>query len=215
VVIGGGMVAERKVEALLAAGARVTVIAPEVTPALAAMSETHEIVHLGRGARPGDLHGAFLAIAATDDEAIQRAVAVEAEGEKVLLNVVDVPHLCTVTFPALHRQGPLTVAVSSSGTSPGLACRLRDDLAQHVGAEYGVLARILGELRGRRPAGSSRREMLTRLLESPILDWLREGRTAEVDSLLVRLGGSDCSLTDLGLQGEASKGGRSGDDDGP
>jgi siroheme synthase-like protein len=214
VVIGGGAVAERKVEALLAAGARVTVIAPEVTPALTALAETHEIVHLGRGARRGDLHGAFLAIAATDDEAIQRAVAAEADSEKALLNVVDVPHLCTVTFPAIHRQGPLTVAVSSSGTSPGLARRLRDDLTHHVGAEYGILAGILGGLRARRPPGPARREMLTRLLESPVLDWLREGRTAEVDSLLVKLGGTDCSLAALGLQGETGKGGCSGDDDG-
>jgi siroheme synthase-like protein len=199
VVIGGGRIAERKVEALLAAGARVTVIAPEVTPGLAALAETHEIIHLPRPVQAGDLRGAFLAIAASDDPGLQRALAAEAEAERVLLNVVDVPRLCTFTFPAVHRQGSVTFAISTGGASPGLARLIRDDLAGHVGPEHARLARLLGRLRQRVAPGAGRRKMFQGLLASPILEWFRQGRFKDIDELLARVAGRGCSLAALGF----------------
>ncbi len=199
VVIGGGRVAQTKVESLLAAGARVTLIAPEVTPSLAALAETHEIVHLERSARPGDLRGAFLAVAASDDREAQHAVAAEAEAERVLLNVVDVPRLCTFTFPAVHRQGTVTIAVSSGGASPGLARSIRDDLACYVGPEHALLARLLGRMRERLDPGAERRGVLGAVLASPILEWLRQERFGDIDELLAQVGGRECSLAALGF----------------
>lgn len=213
VVIGGGRIAEGKVEALLAAGARVTVIAPEITASLAALAETHEIVHFERPAQPGDLRAAFLAVAASDDADVQRAVATEAEAAGVLLNVVDVPRLCTFTFPAIHRQGGVTVAVSSGGASPGLARRIRDDLARHVGPEHATFARLLGRVRERLEPGAERRGVLRGLLASPILEWLRQGRFEDIDELLARVGGRGCSLTALGFDARewSRPGGEGGD----
>jgi precorrin-2 dehydrogenase/sirohydrochlorin ferrochelatase len=199
VVIGGGQIAERKVEALLTAGARVTVIAPEVTSGLAALAETHEIVHFPRPVQPGDLRGAFLAIAASDDPGLQRLVAAEAEVDRVLLNVVDVPRLCTFTFPAVHRQGRVTLAVSTGGAGPGLARTIRDDLAGHVGPEHASLACLLGSLRQRVAPGAARRDMFRVLLASPVLEWFRQGRFQDIDELLARVAGSGCSLASLGL----------------
>jgi precorrin-2 dehydrogenase/sirohydrochlorin ferrochelatase len=208
VVIGGGEVAERKVESLLAAGARVTVIAPEITQGLAALAETHEIVHFERRARAGDLRGAFLAVVASDEPSLQKALVAEAEAERVLLNVVDAPQLCSFTFPAVYRRGPLTVAVSSGGLSPGLACVIRDELGRRVGAEHATLALILGRVRERLHPGAARRHVLRRLLASPVLEWLREGRMKEVDELLTEAGGTACSLATLGLgEGRGKEGG--------
>ena len=199
VVIGGDEMVARKIAALLAAGARVTVIAPAITEGLVALAETHEIVHLARSPQPGDLRGAFLAVAASDDPSVQRTVAAEAEAERVLLNVVDVARLCSFTFPAVHRQGAVTVAVSSGGASPGLARMIRDDLGRHVGPEHATLARILGRVRRRLEPGPARRGVLRRLLASPLLEWLRQGRIEDIDALLSEVGGDECSLAALGV----------------
>ncbi len=214
VVVGGGPVAERKVMNLLAAGARVTVITPEATSAIVALAETHEVIHHRREYRPGDLCGTFLAIAATDDPELQVAVAADADAERVLLNVVDRPALCSFIVPAVLRRGLVTVAVSTGGASPILARRLRDDVSKHVGAEYGRFARIMGALRERLAPGPARGQLFDALVHSPMLEHLREGRTKEVDALLQSLGGSACTLARLGLDpldpGSAPAGGGDG-----
>lgn len=200
VVIGGGDVAARKVEALLFAGGRVTVVAPELAASLAARAETHEVVHRPRRYRQGDLRGAFLAVAATDDEDVQRAVAAEAEAEHALLNVVDAPALCTFILPAIVRRRDVTVSISTGGASPTLARKMREVLAEQVGDEYGVLADVLGRLRSRVAASAERREMFGRLVDSPALTWLREGRFGEVDRLLTNIAGEGCTLAGLGVE---------------
>ena len=126
IVIGGGEVAERKVEQLLAAGGSVTVVSPKATEALAQWAADGRLTWARRAYRPGDLSKAFLAIAATDDERVNRRVQEEASAERVLLNVVDVPALCTFIAPAVVERGPVTVAISTSGSSPALARRLRE-----------------------------------------------------------------------------------------
>jgi precorrin-2 dehydrogenase/sirohydrochlorin ferrochelatase len=198
VVVGGGPVAERKIMGLLSAGARVTVISPEATAGIMALAETHEVIHHAREYRRGDLHGAFLAVAATDDPTVQESVAEEALGGCMLLNVVDRPALCSFILPAVLQRGPVTLAVSTGGASPALARRLRDDLSRHVGVEYVRLARILGAVRQRLAPGPARARLFDALLEAPVLENLREGRTAEVDALLRSLGGPTCVLACLG-----------------
>src|SRR5204862_74193 len=122
---GGGAVAEQKVLGLRSAGAHVTVVSPEPTLRLAHLATGGEIELRRRPYRSGDLAGAWLAIAGTDDRAVNARVWAEAEREGVLLNAVDDLDHCSFIAPAIHREGDITVAVSTSGKSPALAARPR------------------------------------------------------------------------------------------
>ena len=142
-VVGGGRVALEKVEGLLDCGARVTVVAPQVVPDLAGL----DVALVRRGYQAGDLEGRFLIVAATSTTSVNRRVFRDAEARTILCNVVDVPELCSFILPAVHRQDPIAVAVSTGGASPALAQRLRDDIARIVGPEHAALAHTLRELR--------------------------------------------------------------------
>lgn len=146
-VIGGGKVADRKVRALLEAGAKVTVISPSLVPELDHLSQEDRIQVLRRAYRPGDLEGVFLVIAATDDPALNHAVWEEAQRCGCLINVVDDPRHSNFILPAVLRRGEFTLSISTGGGSPALARRVREQLEPQFGPEYGELARLLAELR--------------------------------------------------------------------
>lgn len=164
-VVGGGPVALEKARELVACGATVSVVSPLVHPDLRALG----VEWLPRRWERDDLAGCWLVVVATDDEAVQHAVAREAGRRAVFCNVVDEPAHCSVILPAVHRQGPITVAVSTSGASPALAKRLRDDIAAVVGPAHADLARQLRALRpwAKRhlPTYDDRREYFDRLVE--------------------------------------------------
>ncbi len=126
VVIGGGPIAERKTEQLIAAGASVMLVSPHASPQIERLSSDGALRWLPRNYAPGDLAGAWIAIAATDDQAVNRAVHQEAEREGALLNVVDQAELCSFIAPAIVERGPVTIAISTAGTSPALARKLRE-----------------------------------------------------------------------------------------
>ncbi|MCS7222045.1 MAG: bifunctional precorrin-2 dehydrogenase/sirohydrochlorin ferrochelatase [Anaerolineae bacterium] len=147
VVIGGGQVAERKVQGLLQAGAEVKVISPCLTPALARLAQDGRIQAELRNYLPGDLVDAHLAIAATNDAAVNAAVAEEAHWRGCLINVVDDPQLSNFHVPAVIRRGKVTIGISTAGASPALARYLRRLLESLIGPEYGQLAEIFAELR--------------------------------------------------------------------
>jgi len=181
VVAGGGAVARRKVEGLLAAGADVVVVAPEVGDMPpGAKLERREV-------RLDDLDGAMLAICATDDPDANAALAREAHRRGVLVNVVDDPDGGTFTVPAVARSGRVQVAVSTAGASPLLARRLRDELAPHVTEAHASLAGLLADLRaqwepravaaGVPPA--ARRAAWQAVLDLPLLELLRDGELDE------------------------------------
>jgi siroheme synthase-like protein len=179
VVIGGGPVAEGKVEGLLAAGARVTVVAPDLTPALQALAAEGRLTHHPRPYAPGDLAGASLVISATDDRAVNAQVYAGATAANLWVNVVDdVPH-CTFIAPSVLRQGDLTVAISTSGLAPVLAVRLREQLEQQLGPEYArflqLAARLRQPLAQRVPDFEQRRRLWYQLVDSDILPALRRG----------------------------------------
>lgn len=148
-VVGGGTVAREKVEGLLACGARVTVVAPEIDAEL----DRPGVELLRREYRSADLEGRLLVVAATSTSSVNRQVFRDAEACGLLCNVVDVPGLCSFILPAVHRQGPIAVAVSTGGASPALAQRLRDDIAGVVGSRHAELA---DELRALRPWAKER-----------------------------------------------------------
>jgi precorrin-2 dehydrogenase / sirohydrochlorin ferrochelatase len=144
IVVGGGKVAERKVAALIRAGACVMVISPELTAALERRRAAGEIDHIGRKYRKGDLKGAFVVIAATSSEEINRSVSIDAP---LLVNVVDAPELCNFIAPAAVRRGPLAIAVSTGGASPAMAAAVRGELELLYGNETGRYLLFLGKLR--------------------------------------------------------------------
>jgi siroheme synthase-like protein len=143
VVVGGGRVGHEKAAALAACGAGVTVVSPELDEAFAEL----EVEWIERGYRTGDLEGAFLVIAATSDRKVNEQVFQDAERLGRLCNVADVPELCNFILPAVHREGPIAVAVSTGGASPALAKRLRSQIAELVRPEHAELAEELRALR--------------------------------------------------------------------
>ncbi len=185
VVVGGGTVGERKVAGLLDHGASVTVISPRVTPRLAEWARQGRLVLEEREYRPGDLDGAFLVFAATDDPEINGRVFEEAEARGLPANVADDPARCSFYLPAVVARGDLTVAVSTGGKSPALARRIRERLEGEFGPEYAAWLDILGEVRAwLREAVADRAEreaFLFRLVDDPhYLALLRDGRPDEV-----------------------------------
>jgi precorrin-2 dehydrogenase/sirohydrochlorin ferrochelatase len=146
--VGGGRVALEKTEGLLDCGAAVTVVAPEILPEL----ERLPVGLKRRGYRADDLDGRFLVVAATSTPSVNRRVYRDAEERALLCNVVDVPELCSFILPAVHREDPIAVAISTGGASPALAQRLRDEIAAVVRPEHADLAR---RLRAQRPWAKS------------------------------------------------------------
>lgn len=180
VVVGGGAIAEQKLRELRAAGARVRVVAPRVTTGIEKLALAGEVALLRREYARGDLHGARIAIAATGDAAVNRTVWEEAEHENVLLNAVDDVARCHFIAPSVHRCGDVTVTVSTAGTCPTLAVRLRERIARMVRREHAELARLAGSLRAevarRVPELSRRRALWYRIVDSAALAQLRDGR---------------------------------------
>ncbi len=149
VVVGGGEVGLEKVEGLLACDASVTVIAPEAEPALVDYAREGSIGWEPRPyAGPSDLEGAFMVIASTNDTDVNIAVFDDAERRAMLVNVVDVPPLCNFILPAIVRNGPLAIAISTAGASPALAKRMKREIAEGFGEPYAQLAVLLNEARG-------------------------------------------------------------------
>lgn len=173
VVIGGGNVAARKVEGLLAADAQVRVISPALSPELELLDDTGRIICLRRAYQEGDLQDAYLVIAATDDTSVNHAVWREATKLGCLINVVDDPQHSTFILPAVVQHGDLTIAISTGGGSPALARRLRERIETFIGPEYGILTDVLAELRPELiasfPHGNSRLKAALRVVDSDIL----------------------------------------------
>ncbi len=149
VVVGGGVVAERKVNTLLERRARVVVISPTLTADLRRKVAAGEITHVERAYRHGDLEGVFLCIVAAGNRQVAAAVWQEGNECGVLVNAVDEAAHSHFIMPATVRQGDLTMAISTGGQSPALATRIKEQLAALFGPEYGALLQILGALRPR------------------------------------------------------------------
>ena len=184
-VVGAGAIGARKVEQLLAAGARVTVVATRIGTRVMELAAASPSVRVEQRAyRPEDLDGIALAFAATDDPALQEAIAVQARAAGVWLNAVDEPERCTFVMPAILDRDPLVVAVSTSGASPALARRIRDDLDETLGPEYAAAVDTLAKLRGRYAPGPRRQAAFLRIVDGGLLDALRGGDGRRVDELI-------------------------------
>ncbi|MGQ6472212.1 siroheme synthase CysG [Serratia sp. IR-2025] len=147
-VVGGGDVAARKVSLLQRAGAEIRIVAQSLSPELEQQRQQGRVLWLGKTFDPQQLDDVFLAIAATDDNALNAAVFAEADKRRVLANVVDDQPRCSFIFPSIIDRSPLVVAVSSSGQAPVLARLLREKLEALLPASLGQMAQVAGRWRG-------------------------------------------------------------------
>ncbi len=186
-VVGGGRVAARKVGDLVACGARVTVVAPEVVPALA---DQAEVAVERRPYRAGEAADYRLVVTATGDPAVDQQVFDDAEAAGIWVNSADDPDRCTFTLPAVVRRDPVVVAVATGGHSPALATWLRRRLADELGPEVAVLAGLLGAARSQvKAAGRSTEDLdWQALLDGGLLDVLvadgEDAARARIDAWL-------------------------------
>ncbi len=196
IVIGGGAVAERKVEGLLAAGASVTVVSPVLGPRLAAWAREGQIRHVEREYGLGDLAGFELAFAATADGRVNAAVACEGRAAGVWVNAADDPAHCDFILPSVLRRGDLMVAVTTGGASPALARAIREELEAYFTGDYAALAEVVAEVRRelRRGAHGPTAEAWQRALRGDLRRLIAEGRRDEAKAhLLQRLGAAVCA----------------------
>jgi siroheme synthase-like protein len=179
VVIGGGKIAEGKVDGLLAAGATVKVISPDITPHLTDLVEQNRIAYISRAYQHGDLAGAFMVICATDQTEINHQVWQEASANGQLVNVVDDTPRCNFIAPAILRKGDLTIAISTAGKAPALAVRLKERLQEQIGSEYERFLEISGQLREplarHVPDFETRKALWYQIVDSEALDLLARG----------------------------------------
>ncbi|MCX7901387.1 MAG: siroheme synthase CysG [Burkholderiaceae bacterium] len=186
-VIGGGEVAARKVALLRAAGARVTVTAPQLCPALAEQAARGEIAHRAEPFSAAALDGAVLVIAATDDRAVNAEVSRLAQAQRLPVNVVDDPELCSFIMPAIVDRSPVVIAASTGGASPVLARLLRARLEAAVPAAFGELAKLAQRFRARvreTLAPQQRRAFWERVLQGPIAELVFSGRLRQAEAEL-------------------------------
>jgi precorrin-2 dehydrogenase / sirohydrochlorin ferrochelatase len=189
-VVGGGRIAFEKIQGLLVCEADVVVVAPDAEPQVRALAESGAVKWLQREYEAGDLDGCLLVVAATSDTAVNEWVYKDAEERSMLVNVVDVPDLCNFILPAIVREGPLAVAISTAGASPALAVRMRDEVARSFGPAYTELAVMLDEVRGwaktTLPTYDDRKEFFDALVngDPDPIELLRAGRRAEVEEMI-------------------------------
>ncbi len=176
-VVGAGAVAARKVEGLLACGADVLVVAPEVNAEIRALVDAGAVALHQRAYQAADLDGAWLAVTATADREVNRAVFEDGEDRRIWVNAADDPVSCSFTLPSVVRQGPVMVTVATGGHSPALATWLSRHVAGELGPEYAQLAGLLAEARARLQAQGRSTEGLDWLsaIDSGMLELIRLG----------------------------------------
>lgn len=191
VIVGGGGVAARKAQRLLDAGARLTVVAPALHERLTHRAAAGELVHLEREYRRGDLEGALLAFAATDDAEVNRAVAEEAKERGILVDLVAAPREGNFTTPAVLERGDLMITASTGGASPVLARRIIEELEPLFGAEYAETVAFLGRLREKlltvKGGKAYNERVFAALTALKLPELLENGDKDALDQLLQRL----------------------------
>lgn len=198
VVIGGGMVALRKIEGFLKTGARVRVVAPEIIDEIVCMPEVEAIT---RNYMPEDLAGAQLVIAATDDMDTNTAVSAEADARGIFCNVVDKPELCSFIVPSVVDKGPIRIAISTGGVSPALSKKIRFEIGRLLGDEFAALAVIMGRIRplvlSQGGGHEAHKRIFEVLINSELVDAIRENNRGLAESILFEALGEHIDLTEV------------------
>jgi siroheme synthase-like protein len=184
-VVGEGPEMASKIRGLIEAGAEVVYVHPDASEGIAELARKGNIVWAAREFEASDLEGCFLVIARLEDNS---EIFRLAEERGVLCNAVDDPEHCRFIFGSVHRQGELTIAISTNGVAPALAVRLKERLQREIGPEYAVLLALLqqmrGEIRARIPDFARRRELWYRIVDSEALEKIRVGAIEEARRLI-------------------------------
>lgn len=190
-VVGGGAVAERKAHSLIDAGANVTVVSPELTPKLRDLARAGAITVRSGKFEPADVEKRVLVIAATDSAEVNSAVARACRDRNILVNVVSPPEESSFIVPSVVERGDLLIALSTSGSSPALARRLRKDLESRYGPEYGLFLDLLASVRKRVMAATKdereRRGIFQALVDSDVVELLRQGKREQAEARIREL----------------------------
>jgi len=188
IVIGGGNIAHQKVVGLLKASAELTVVSPDLNQEMASLAAGGRFRHVERDYEPGDLEGYLLAFVATDDRSVNATVAAEGKERRVWVNAVDDPPYCDFIMPGIAQQGNLIVAVSTSGTSPAMARKMREEIETFLTEDYALMLELAAEVRAelREKGMLIDSEVWNKALDSDVRRLLAEGKRAEAKGRLLR-----------------------------
>jgi precorrin-2 dehydrogenase/sirohydrochlorin ferrochelatase len=200
-VVGGGSVASRKVATLLSCGAAVTVVSPRVCDRLNQLAAEGAIRLNKRPYDRADLEGMFLVIGATDDEDVNRKVSRDAEAHRMLCNIADRPGICNFILPSIVRRGDLILTISTSGSSPAFAKKMRQCLESQFGEEYADFLRLMAAVRkkllNQAHAPEAHKPLFEALINSGLIDWLRDRKTDDINALLSSVLGPGFTFQEL------------------
>lgn len=200
-VVGGGSVGTRKVMMLLACGANVTVVSPVATEKLRELFNNDAAELKERPFKISDLDGQFLVIGATDNQDLNRQIHAEAERRGLLCNIADRPEACNFILPSIVNRGDLIIAISTSGKSPAFAKKLRKHLEKEFGNEYAQFLNLMGAIRkkllGQYREPEAHKHLFEQLIEGDLVQMIKDGDTAGVNSLLHEILGSGFELESL------------------
>ena len=200
-IVGGGVVATRKVSTLIECGARVTVVSPDPRPELTKLASEGSVTLKKRAYRKDDLTGMFLVIGATDDERLNRQISKDAEQAQILCNIADRPEVCNFILPSIVCRGDLVITISTSGKSPALAKHLRQKLETQFGPEYADFLFLMGAIRRRLLSEAHEPEahkaLFNQLIDSDIIQLMQAGKTEEINSLLYKILGKGFKIEAL------------------
>ena len=190
-VVGGGRVGTRKVDTLLLCGAAVTMVSPEVSPAVRQLAAEKAVILKQRPYRSSDVEGMFLVIGATDDETLNRQINADAERRNLLCNIADRPEICNFILPAIVRRGDFVMAISTAGKSPAFAKHIRRRLEAQFGTEYGVLLDLMGAIRTKLLTEAHEPEvhkpLFEQLIAADLLGLIKDNKIAQIDQLLAKV----------------------------
>jgi len=191
IVVGGDRVAAEKAAALSASGAHVSVINPAFCDELLMQAEYKRVTLRRKAYEPGDLEGAFVVVAATNDAQLVEAIWTETQKSGQLVNIVDIPERCSFIMPSILRRGQLTIAVSTEGASPGLAKRIRQNLEEIFPLAYGTYLRLAAlartHLRKNGVSYERRDDFFSDFFTSDVLAQLVEGNVAQATVITAEL----------------------------
>ncbi len=200
IVVGGGDVAERKVERLLDFGARITVIGKKLTPRLEAMKREGRINHIDADYNEAYINDAFLMIGATDQDDVNAKISRDGREKGILVNIVDDPDKCDFILPSLLQQGDLLIAISTGGKSPALAKNLREELEKLYGSEYQTLLKVMGNLREKLVmkghSSDENKRLFESVVHSDILRHIKDKNWKQVKKIIHDVTGVDIEIGD-------------------
>ncbi len=200
-VVGGGFVGTRKIITLLECGAAVTVVSPVITEKLAELADNRYIEWRKRHYHTSDIDGMFLIIGATDDEELNRRIHKDAEHLNKLCNIADRPEACNFILPSIIHRGDLIIAISTSGKSPAFAKYLRQKLEKEFGTEYADFLKLMGAIRKKllseEHAPEAHKSIFEQLIESGLLDMIKNRQTEEINCLLSESLGKEYTFESL------------------